>query len=91
MSALDDPAAVQQAEASVAGPLRPPRPAPAAADVAAAAELLRGAQSPLLVLGKGSGYAQAEGPLRELAEAAGLPVLATAMGRGVVQIGRAHV
>ncbi len=84
MSALDDPAAVQQAEASVAGPLRPPRPAPAAADVAAAAELLRGAQSPLLVLGKGSGYAQAEGPLRELAEAAGLPVLATAMGRGVV-------
>lgn len=68
----------------MAGPISVPRPAPAAADVAAAAELLRGAQRPLLVVGKGAGYAQAEGPLRQLAEAAGLPFLATAMGRGVL-------
>lgn len=68
----------------MAGPISVPRPAPAGPDVAAAAELLRGAQRPLLVVGKGAGYAQAEGPLRQLAEAAGLPFLATAMGRGVL-------
>ncbi|PRW45703.1 2-hydroxyacyl- lyase isoform A [Chlorella sorokiniana] len=84
MASVDDLAAVQQAEAAVAGPLSVPRPAPPAAGVAAAAQLLRGAQRPLLVVGKGAGYAQAEGPLRQLAEAAGLPFLATAMGRGVV-------
>ena len=84
MSSLEDAAAVQQAEVAVAGPLRVPRPAPPAADVAAAAALLRGAQRPLLVVGKGAACGQAEGPLRQLAEAAGLPFLATAMGRGVV-------
>jgi thiamine pyrophosphate-dependent acetolactate synthase large subunit-like protein len=84
MSELPDAAAAQQAEAAVAGPLSVPRPPAPAADLAAAAALLRGAQRPLLVVGKGAAYAQAEGPLRQLVEAAGLPFLATAMGRGVV-------
>lgn len=84
MSALPDAAAAAAAEAAVTGTLRVPRPAPPAADVAAAVELLRAAQRPLLVVGKGAALGRAEGPLRQLVEAGGLPFLATAMGRGVV-------
>ena len=39
---------------------------------------------PLLVIGKGAAYAQADGVLRSFVEATGLPFLGTAMGRGVV-------
>jgi len=35
-------------------------------------------------VGKGAAYAQADAQLRALADATGVPVLATAMGRGVV-------
>lgn len=78
-----DAPALQAAEAAVA-PLRVPRPAPPAGDAAAAAALLRGAQRPLLVVGKGAALGRAEGALRELVQAAGLPFIATSMGRGVV-------
>lgn len=81
---LPDAAAAQQAEAAVAGPLAMPRPTPTPADVASAAALLRSAQRPLLVIGKGAALGRAEGPLRALVQGAGLPFLATAMGRGVV-------
>ena len=37
-----------------------------------------------MVLGKGAAFGQAEAQLRQFVEAAGLPFLATAMGRGVV-------
>lgn len=84
MSALPDATAAAAAEAAVSGALRVPRPAPPAADVAAAVQLLRSAQRPLLVVGKGAALGGAEGPLRALVEAARLPFLATAMGRGVV-------
>ena len=36
------------------------------------------------MVGKGAAYARADGGLRGLVDAAGLPFLATAMGRGVV-------
>ena len=36
------------------------------------------------MVGKGAAYAQADAPLRALVDSAGLPFLATAMGRGVV-------
>jgi thiamine pyrophosphate-dependent acetolactate synthase large subunit-like protein len=39
---------------------------------------------PLLVVGKGAALSQADVALRRLADATGLPFLATAMGRGVV-------
>lgn len=84
LTELADAAAVQAAEAAVSGPLRVPPPAPASTDVAAAAALLRTASRPLLVVGKGAAFGQAEAPLRQLVEAAGLPFIATAMGRGVV-------
>ena len=39
---------------------------------------------PLIVIGKGAAYSQADSALRQLVDQAGLPFLATAMGRGVV-------
>lgn len=42
---------------------------------------------PLLVIGKGAALSQADAALRQLADATGLPFLATAMGRGVVPDG----
>lgn len=39
---------------------------------------------PLIVIGKGAAYSQADSALRALTEASGMPFLATAMGRGVV-------
>ncbi len=39
---------------------------------------------PLLVVGKGAAFSQADVQLRRLVDALGAPFLATAMGRGVV-------
>lgn len=39
---------------------------------------------PLLVVGKGAAYAQADTSLTEFADASGIPFLSTALGRGVV-------
>ena len=39
---------------------------------------------PLVVIGKGAAYSQADSALRALVDAGALPFLATAMGRGVV-------
>ena len=39
---------------------------------------------PLLIVGKGAAYAQADAALTALADATGIPFLSTAMGRGVV-------
>jgi 3D-(3,5/4)-trihydroxycyclohexane-1,2-dione acylhydrolase (decyclizing) len=50
--------------------------------VARAAELLRGAQRPLLVAGGGVIYSGATEALRELAEATGVPVAETQAGKG---------
>ena len=49
---------------------------------AEAAELLRGAQRPLIVSGGGTIYAEATDALRELAEATGIPVAETQAGKG---------
>ena len=50
--------------------------------LAQAAELLRGAQRPLIVSGGGTIYAEATDALRALAEAAGIPVAETQAGKG---------
>jgi thiamine pyrophosphate-dependent acetolactate synthase large subunit-like protein len=84
LTELPHAAAVAQAEAAVTGPLLVAHPAPRPSDVEGVAELLRSAQRPLVVIGKGAGLGRAENGLRALVEAAGLPFLATAMGRGVV-------
>jgi len=57
-------------------------PDPAA--VAAAADLLRGAQRPLMLLGGGALIAEAGKPLRALAEQLELPVVTTINAKGVI-------
>lgn len=54
------------------------------AGVAKAIELLRGASNPLIIVGKGAAYAQAEHEVLKLVESTGLPFLPTPMGKGVV-------
>jgi 3D-(3,5/4)-trihydroxycyclohexane-1,2-dione acylhydrolase (decyclizing) len=58
------------------------RPLPEAEPLAAATELLRAAERPLIVAGGGTIYAAATGALRELAEATGIPVAETQAGKG---------
>jgi 3D-(3,5/4)-trihydroxycyclohexane-1,2-dione acylhydrolase (decyclizing) len=57
-------------------------PAPEA--LARAADLVRGAQRPLVVAGGGVVYAEASGALRAFAEATGIPVGETQAGRGAL-------
>lgn len=64
----------------------PPAPrtcAPAAA-IESALAVLRGAERPLVVVGKGAAYARAENEVRAFIEATQLPFLASPMGKGVV-------
>ncbi|KAJ7975782.1 Thiamine pyrophosphate dependent pyruvate decarboxylase family protein [Quillaja saponaria] len=46
--------------------------------------LLRHAQRPLIVCGKGAAYARAEGALKKLVENTGIPFLPTPMGKGLL-------
>lgn len=55
-----------------------------AADVEKAVSLLRGANRPLIVFGKGAAYARAEGTLLDLITKTRIPFLATPMGKGLV-------
>jgi 3D-(3,5/4)-trihydroxycyclohexane-1,2-dione acylhydrolase (decyclizing) len=58
------------------------RPAPDAASVREAADLLRGARRPLIVAGGGVRHSEAAGVLAELASATGIPVAETQSGKG---------
>ncbi|KAJ3647198.1 hypothetical protein Zmor_024728 [Zophobas morio] len=49
-----------------------------------AVTLLSQARRPLVIVGKGAAYAHAEREVRDLVQSANLPVLATPMGKGVV-------
>jgi len=49
-----------------------------------AIELLKGAQSPLVIVGKGAAYARAEANVNDLIKKTKLPFLPTAMGKGVI-------
>ena len=61
----------------------PPAPPPAdAAQIAAAAERLLAARTPVLIAGNGVRIAQGYEQLQQLAETAGLPVATTAAGKG---------
>lgn len=48
------------------------------------AALIKSAQAPLVVIGKGAAYGRAEGALRRLIDATRLPFLPSPMGKGVV-------
>jgi len=58
------------------------RPAPAA--VARALDLLKGAKRPLIILGKGAAYTQADDEIRALVEKTGIPFLPMSMAKGLL-------
>ncbi|HZT24421.1 MAG TPA: oxalyl-CoA decarboxylase [Pseudolabrys sp.] len=63
-----------------------PAPAqiPAPAAVKRAVELLKGAKRPLIILGKGAAYSQADDALRSLIEKTGIPFLPMSMAKGIL-------
>src|ERR1700737_2693460 len=89
---LDIPAAVlgevidaEQAAASLWRVVNPaPRQLPEIEAVDCAIDLLAGAERPLIVLGKGAAYAQADEQIREFVETTGVPYLPLSMATGLL-------
>ena len=63
-----------------------PAPAqlPAPASVKRALDVLKGAKRPLIILGKGAAYAQADDQIRALVEKSGIPFLPMSMAKGLL-------
>ncbi len=61
-----------------------PRQLPAPEAVDHAVEVLRRARRPLMVLGKGAAYAQADDVIRKFVEATGIPFLPMSMAKGLL-------
>ena len=84
---VDLPADVIQgsAEPQPATPVpMPPRAAADHQEIARIAQIIRSAQAPLVVIGKGAAYARAESSIRRLIDQSKLPFLPTPMGKGVI-------
>ena len=89
---LDIPAAVlgevldkEQGEKSLWEVVDPaPKQIPEAAAVDRAIELLAGAERPLVVLGKGAAYAQADAAIRQFVESSGIPYVPMSMAKGLL-------
>ena len=61
-----------------------PKQIPAPEAVKRALEILKGAKRPLIVLGKGAAYAQADAEIRSLIEKTGIPYLPMSMAKGLM-------
>jgi oxalyl-CoA decarboxylase len=61
-----------------------PRQIPAPEAVQRALDLLKGAKKPLIILGKGAAYAQADADIRRLIETTGIPYLPMSMAKGLL-------
>jgi oxalyl-CoA decarboxylase len=61
-----------------------PRQLPAPDSVARALGVLKGAKRPLIILGKGAAYAQADDEIRALVEKSGIPYLPMSMAKGLL-------
>jgi oxalyl-CoA decarboxylase len=61
-----------------------PRQIPAADAVQRALELLKSAERPLIILGKGAAYAQADAEIRALVEKTGIPYVPMSMAKGLL-------
>ncbi len=61
-----------------------PRQIPAPDAVRRAIDLLKNAQRPLIILGKGAAYAQADADIRTLVEKSGIPYLPMSMAKGLL-------
>ena len=76
---------IQEAQASLFAPIDPaPLQLPCSTAVKRALKLLSNATKPLIIIGKGAAYAQAEGPLKEFVEKTGIPFLPMSMAKGVL-------
>src|SRR5215831_5378067 len=61
-----------------------PRQIPAPESVQRALDLLKSAKRPLIILGKGAAYAQADADIRALVEKTGIPYLPMSMAKGLL-------
>jgi oxalyl-CoA decarboxylase len=61
-----------------------PRQIPAPDSVKRALDLLKGAKKPLILIGKGAAYAQADAEVRKLVESTGIPYLPMSMAKGLL-------
>lgn len=61
-----------------------PRQIPSAESVVRAFALLKAAKRPLIILGKGAAYAQADADIRALIETTGIPFLPMSMAKGLL-------
>src|SRR5512134_3666852 len=61
-----------------------PAQIPAPAAVKRALDVLKGAKRPLIILGKGAAYAQADDAVRALVEKSGIPFLPMSMAKGLL-------
>jgi oxalyl-CoA decarboxylase len=61
-----------------------PRQIPAPEAVRRALDLLKSAKKPLIILGKGAAYAQADADIRALVERTGIPYLPMSMAKGLL-------
>ncbi|MBW2231087.1 MAG: oxalyl-CoA decarboxylase [Deltaproteobacteria bacterium] len=83
----DDLISARVDESEVSFPARcpdPPRPQAAPDAVEQAIEVIRNAERPLVIVGKGAAYAHAEDEVRQFIESTQLPFLPSPMGKGVV-------
>src|ERR1700709_230297 len=60
-----------------------PAQIPAASAVKRALEVLKGAKKPLIILGKGAAYAQADDAIKSFVEKSGIPFLPMSMAKGL--------
>ena len=61
-----------------------PAQIPAPEAIKRALDVLKGAKKPLIILGKGAAYAQADDAIRSLVEKSGVPFLPMSMGKGLL-------
>src|SRR5450432_523307 len=61
-----------------------PAQLPAPSAVERALDVLRGAKRPLIILGKGAAYAQADNDIRALVEKSGIPYIPMSMAKGLL-------
>ncbi|MEL6999484.1 MAG: oxalyl-CoA decarboxylase, partial [Pseudomonadota bacterium] len=61
-----------------------PRQTPSAEAIARAIDVMKGAERPLIVIGKGAAYDQSDEVVRELVEKSGYPFLPMSMAKGVL-------
>lgn len=62
----------------------PPRAASDAEKIKSIVQLLKSAKAPLVIVGKGAAYSQAEAAIRKLIDQTRIPFLPTPMGKGVL-------